>query len=172
VVSTVDARQQFGGGERYVWYLLLKPIPRIWWSDKPHELFATGIVTKEDVADVMGWTVATGAAPTLVADWYREWGIYSLLAWIALGAVLAILCRRAIRPGASTLDILLYVLVLARSLNLLAQGFIAFVEPLLMMIVAAYAVHQVYVHPPVFQRSLPVVHARRSDRRRATRAPA
>lgn len=56
----------------------------------------------------MGWQVATAAAVGLVADWYREWGASSLLAWFLLGAVFARLYETAVQPNATPLAILVY----------------------------------------------------------------
>ncbi|MDI9432163.1 MAG: O-antigen polymerase [Planctomycetota bacterium] len=143
-ISTVDRLGRCGWGKRYVLYLLIHPIPRVLWPGKPY-VFETGTVTSEDIASIMGWQVATGAAVGLVADWYREWGVFSLLAWFLLGAVFARLYDAAVQPNGSPFVVLLYVLVLSQSLYLFAQGFLPFVESLLIRGLGGYLVWRVYV---------------------------
>jgi len=143
-IRTADRLGRYGWGRRYLLYLLIHPIPRILWPGKPY-VFETGAVTSEDIASIMGWQVATGAAVGLVADWYREWGVFSLLAWFLLGAVFARLYDAAVQPNGSPFVVLLYVLVLSQSLYLFAQGFLPFVESFLIRGLGSYLVWRVYV---------------------------
>lgn len=156
VLATVDTLDRHGWGERYIWYLIFKPFPRIWWSSKPSHLFKVGIISIEDVRRVMGWHVSLGSAPTLVADWYREWGVGSVLVWVILGAVLRRSYGWAVQPDASPMMIVLYVSILGRSLHFFAQGFIAFFEPLLIIIVAAYVTYGLCRYWPVRGRELAI----------------
>jgi len=143
-IRTVDRLGSCGWGKRYLLYLIVHPIPRILWPAKPY-VFETGSVTSDDIASIMGWQVATGAAVGLVADWYREWGAFSLLAWFLLGAVFARLYETAVQPNATPLAILVYVLVISQSLYLFAQGFLPFVESFLIRGLGSYLVWLAYI---------------------------
>ncbi len=146
VLTTVDQLHKYGWGKKYFWYLTLHPIPRIVWPSKPYH-YGTH-VTSDEVRRVMGWTVASGASAALVADFYRQWGPLSGFAWVLLGGVLGLLYRMATRPDAVPFHRLVYVLVLAGSLHLVAQGFLAFLESFLIEIVSSYLVWKVYVRWP------------------------
>jgi oligosaccharide repeat unit polymerase len=137
VLTTVDRLQQYGWGEKYVWHLLLHPIPRIFWSSKPYD-YGTGSIDQDDILRIVGWEVGTGAAAGLVADWYREWGAFSIAAWCVLGSCLGLLYRVATTENARPLPMILYALALGRSLHLFGQGFPTFLDNILIMVAGMY----------------------------------
>jgi len=155
VLTTVDRLQQHGWGERYLWHLLLHPIPRLWWPSKPYYKSGEGTdtITGDDITRVMGWRVAVGAAPGLAADWYREWGILSAIAWAVLGAAFGWAYTRATKPYASPMAMVVYALIVGRGLHLIGQGFLTFAENILIMLVPAYLFYWLYVRWPRDVRS-------------------
>jgi len=156
VIETVDRTGKLGLGEVYVWYHLIHPIPRLLWPSKPYG-FHTGTITHNDMRSVVGWVPGTGSASGNVACWYREWGIFSLLAWAALGYLTAAAYSAA--TAGEVWWILVYSLIVSGTCNFMAQGFGAFWESFLLQVFLCYVLWRLYIaRSPVVSASRPAPH--------------
>jgi len=146
MIETVDQVGRHGWGERFVWYFLIHPVPRLLWRGKPYG-GPSGGVSVLDMYKVMGWMRAPGAAMGNVASWYREWGWFSLFAWFLMGVLFASVYRSA-TSGGSVLSYVAYVLIVAGSLHLVAQGELAMVEPFLLSFGPTALLLRAFAWPP------------------------
>lgn len=133
VLATMDKFRAYGYGTRYLLFCFMHPVPRAVWPSKPVDYLSLERI-KDQIATLMGWVPAEGAAPGLVADMYIEWGMLSMVAWLLLGILFRVSYLYAAKPGSSPLAIMVYVVVLSRSLHLVSQGLIPFLEVVPLML--------------------------------------
>lgn len=127
VIETMDRTREWAYGLPYLYLLVIHPIPRMMWPDKPYQV---GLgVDGARVASVMGWTRSGGSAYGLVADFYVQCGVASVLLWFALGFVSRRMLSRATEGRIEWT--LAYVLLWAWGLNLFSQDFSSLVVPYL-----------------------------------------
>lgn len=137
LLATIDKLSRFGWGERYVHFIFIHPIPRVLWKSKPLRSYSL-LETKNEIAGVLGWLPANGAAPTLVADMYAEWSFLSIIAWFSIGFLFNKSYRMATKIDATSMEIVFYVIILCRSIFLISQGLIPFLEVFPLMFVPSY----------------------------------
>lgn len=150
ILETVDSKQKYDLGLNWIYMFTLHPIPRILWPEKPYR-FETPGIHWEDILEVTGLAVlggtvmhaddtpmtalsamgrgaASGAAPGIVADLYKQFGLLSTLVFYLMGKYL----RRLYVAAASLhspLATCSYIMLYALSLNGLAQELYAILEP-------------------------------------------
>jgi hypothetical protein len=128
ILATVDQTQRYGFGLNWLYLYTLHPIPRIWWPDKPYG-FSDNAIVKTDIFYHTGLTIPGGAAPGIVADVYREFGLLSVAVFFLLGRFVHWIFRNA-RRDATPFWIVTYSLLYALSLNLFGQTLSAVLVPL------------------------------------------
>ncbi len=141
VLDTVDTKRQYDLGLQWIYTYTLHPIPRIWWPDKPYSFESPGI-TWDDIDEVTGIRIADGSAPSIVAEIYQNFGLFSILFFFLFGSITGTLYCRAQFPG-NPLAAVGYVMLCALSLNVFAQGFetILVFWPYAMIPVFVYSFH-------------------------------
>jgi hypothetical protein len=128
ILETVDATQKYHLGLNWIYVFTVHLIPRIWWPEKPYG-FETPGITYRDIQETTGLVVARGAAPGLVADIYRNLGLFSVVFFFFLGRLTRRLYLRALDLD-SVVAAVAYVLLYALSLSMFGQSFQAVLAPL------------------------------------------
>ena len=135
-LETVDQTQRYDLALNWLGVYTVQPIPRIWWPNKP-PLQLGGIpsspagpgISKADVLEATGVTLANGCAPGIVAEMYMSFGLFSLLFFTWLGW-----CARRLLFSAehlrSPLAMCAYTMAFSLGLNVFGQGFGAILVPL------------------------------------------
>jgi hypothetical protein len=120
IIDTVDATQKYHWGLNWLYVFTLHPVPRVWWPDKPYGFNTPGI-NLADIAEVTGLRRPGGAAPGLVADLYRNFGLASAALWWVLGKASrkVYLSAQRFTSVSATVG---YVLLYSLSLQLFAQS--------------------------------------------------
>jgi len=157
IIDTVDATQKYHLGLNWLYVFTVHLIPRVLWPDKPYGFHTPGI-TLEDITQVTGLRRAGGAAPGLVADLYRNFGLASALLWWALGRVSRRLYLAAQRLHSPTATVS-YVLLYALSLQLFAQSLQAVLASFTYAVAPAVLCGRLYRKPLVRQRRLGLKYA-------------
>ena len=68
----------------YTWiYPFINLVPRAWWPDKPYR--GDWSIQPQLVQQYAGWTVASGAATTGIADTFFSFSWFSLVVWLPFG---------------------------------------------------------------------------------------
>jgi hypothetical protein len=119
VIDAVDKTQQYGFGSQWIYLVTIHLVPRTLWKEKPYG-WELGL-RYEDLPRIIGWGPTSGAAPSLVGDFYRQFGIFSVLLWFAWGRMARVLFNRAWNTRSPVWQVA-YVLLFAFSLHLFAQS--------------------------------------------------
>ncbi len=112
-------------GERYLIYLVIRPIPKELWPTKYQdvgrpELLVNAGTGGEEFQSTLGWSGAIGAAPGIIADLWIE------MSWLAVGALwllgwwYGMTWRNAASRGGAWVP--QYIIMLALSLYLVLQS--------------------------------------------------
>lgn len=120
IIDAIDRSGRPNWGSNWLYLVTVHPIPRILWPDKPYG-WNIGL-TSWELANYLGWEPTIGAAPSLVGDTYRQFGILAAIFWFLLGWLSRRLFERA-RQTDSPIWHIAYVLLFAFGLHLFAQEF-------------------------------------------------
>ena len=118
VLTTVDQTHKYNFGLNWIYFLVINPIPRLFWPGK-HYPESPGI-TIDDIRETTGLNIATGSAPGIVADLYMEFGLVEAIFLYWFGKLSRRLFGAAWRLE-SPLAFCGYVMLYALSLNIFAQ---------------------------------------------------
>jgi uncharacterized membrane protein len=127
-IEAVDQTGKLDWGVSWVEFLLINPIPRVLFPEKPTPTY--GGVTSADIFEQTSIISAPGSAPGIVADLYGKFHLLSAVFMYGLGFGLRRLFLRA-RTFSSPLAMVGYTMIYAFSLNMFAQGFGALFVPFL-----------------------------------------
>lgn len=105
VVLHASESQSFYWGKRYLAYLVIRPIPSIWWPTKYEDvgladlLHNAGTARGGGIDATLGWKETEGAAPGIVADlWVEMWWLAVPAMWI-LGYTYGRVWRKGVLTG-------------------------------------------------------------------------
>jgi len=127
VLDTVDQTGKLDYGIGWAEFLVINPIPKILWPEKPARRDTE--VTWDDIYEQTSITIAPGSAPGMVADLYARFHLLSAIFFLLLGMGLRRLYVSACSLS-SPVTAVGYVMFYAVSLNMFAQGFGSIFVPL------------------------------------------
>jgi len=133
LIETVDRLNRYHLGLGWIYMVTVHLIPRIIWENKPYGWDTPG-VTPYDMFLLFGWTRSPGAAPAIVADIYKNFGIFSIIFFFLLGLFSKKIFLNLLN-NKDPKTITIYVLFYAWSLNMFAQGFGALIDKYLYVLI-------------------------------------
>jgi len=133
LIETVDRLNRYHFGLGWIYMVTVHLIPRIIWENKPYGWDTPG-VTPYDIFLLFGWTRSPGSAPAIVADIYRNFGMFSLIFFFLLGLFSKKIFLNLLN-NKDPKTITIYVLFYAWSLNMFAQGFGALIDKYLYVLI-------------------------------------
>jgi len=154
LIETVDQTGKLDYGVSWVEFLVINPIPRILWREKP--TVPNIGVTWADIDEETGLNIVYGSASGIVADLYQRFHLFSTIFLFALGTGLRRLFVSA-RNLSSPITAVGYVMIYAVSLNMFAQGFSTIFVPF------GYSMAPVVLFAWVTKRSQRKARLRRSE---------
>ena len=134
-ILSVEQRDTYYWGWRYIAQVLIRPIPSSIWPTKYEDFGLPELKhnagTGEGFEQTLGWTGADGSAPGVIADLWAEFHWFNLLALFAIGALYGFVWRKAqLQAGPWTAQ---YIIMAALSVYLVMQTMEAVIFRLLIL---------------------------------------
>lgn len=144
LILTTDYHFGYGFGRRYIFLLLVRPIPRAIWPTKYRDVGVehwvtnpgTGGFTNSQWIEAVGYTPLRGSAGGFVADLYTDFWWFALVVLYYLGRLYARVWRGWVTKGG--FYTLAYLQMLALSIFLPSQSLNAWGVRLLLLVVPTY----------------------------------